>query len=62
MTRRRPRTYRLGEDQMRHIVGVKADHDGWCRRCDDPIVVGERVVRQGDGWIHCRCASGATDE
>ncbi|GAB3776647.1 hypothetical protein FB382_004356 [Nocardioides ginsengisegetis] len=55
------RTYRLPESQLRHLVGVSALHDGDCVRCPDPILVNQRVVPQGDGWIHASCASGADE-
>lgn len=62
MTRRRPRTYRLPDEQLAHLAGVKADFHGDCARCPDEIVPDDRVVRHGDGWIHARCASGQDDE
>jgi hypothetical protein len=56
--RRRPRTFSLPDDQMAHVVGVRAWFNGDCDRCPDPILLDDRVVKQGDGWIHTRCASG----
>lgn len=61
MSRYRPRTFRR-ESDLKHLVGTRALFEGDCRRCPDPIKWEDRVVRQGDGWIHARCASGGDDE
>lgn len=45
-----------------HLAGVSANFDGDCGRCPNPIIVGQRVVRHGETWIHIGCASGADDE
>lgn len=42
-------------------AGLEAKFPDYCRRCNDDILVGERVVRAGSGYIHTRCASGADD-
>lgn len=59
---RRRRTYRLPEEQMVHLSGIRATWDGDCQRCPDPILQDQRVVRHGSGWIHVGCASGADDQ
>lgn len=58
---RRRRTYRLSDEQMKHINGLRADHEGDCQRCPDRIVQGDRVVKRGDGYIHARCAPGGDE-
>lgn len=61
MTRRRPRTYNLPDEQLQHLAGARAGFNGDCIRCDDPILPDDRVIRQGDSWIHVRCSSGADE-
>lgn len=45
-------------------AGRIATFDGYCVRCDRPIVRGvSQVVARGHGrWIHVECASGADEE
>lgn len=59
--RRRRRGYRLPADQMKHVVGVRSWFDGDCVRCPEPILVGQRIVRHGDSYIHASCASGGDE-
>lgn len=58
---RRRRTYRLPDHQMQHLVGVSATFDGDCTRCAEPILVGQRVIKARDGWMHARCANGGDE-
>jgi hypothetical protein len=43
--------------------GIAARWDGICPTCYGPIIRGEsRVYAHRGEWIHCECASGASDE
>lgn len=59
MRRGRPRF--KNEADLQHLVGERALFDGDCARCPDQILVNDRVVRHGEGWIHARCASGGDE-
>lgn len=41
-----------------HVAGVRANFDTDCERCGGQILVGMRVARLRDSWIHIQCQSG----
>lgn len=59
----RRRYYKADMPGMEHLQGVRATADGGtCDRCDGPVLKDQRIVRQGDGWIHAACHSGQDDQ
>jgi hypothetical protein len=42
--------------------GIEARFQSICPRCRDDITPGQRVIQQGDAYIHVTCASGQDDE
>lgn len=41
--------------------GLRAQWPGVCKRCEEPVSRGDRVVFQRGAYLHVRCASGADD-
>jgi hypothetical protein len=56
----RRRQYR--PEWAEHLAGVAATFDRDCAACPEPILVNQRIVRTGRGWVHVACAAGWRDE
>lgn len=55
------RRYFRRESDLQHLAGVRSWFDGDCGRCPRPILVDQRIVKHGDGWIHASCANGGDE-